>query len=348
MPWGNSRVKRSEDGAVAVELVGHSNKMQEVARLIERVARTDIPVVVCGESGSGKEVVSRLIHLNSARSQRPFLKVNCSAIPDELLISELFGYERGSFTGAYNSKPGMFEQAHKGTIFLDEISEMPLSLQPKLLQVLQDKQFSRLGAQREISVDVRFISSTNRPLEKLLTQGEFREDLYYRMSVLTIQLPPLRERKSDIPELAEHLLQKHSAKSRNGHVVLSDKIIDLFLQYDWPGNVRELENTIRKVLAMGNDSGLLGNFPFPFGAGDEELDLQEPISEEFPVLSIKEAARQAARQAERDIILMALRRTNWNRKRAAELLKISYKAMLYKLKDAGLAKHSQDPTWGEI
>ncbi len=344
MAVGNGRVRTGEEDTLT--LVGRSPKMQEVARLIERIAATDIPVVVCGESASEKEVAARLIHRNSLRSQEPFLKVNCAAIPDELLVSELFGYERGSFTGAYNAKPGIFEQAHKGTIFLDEISEMPLSLQPKLLQVLQDKQFARLGAQKEISVDVRFISATNRPLEKLLMEGRFREDLYYRMNVVTIQMPPLRERKSDIPELAEHLARKHANLSKNGRAALSESVLQLFVQYDWPGNVREMENTIRKLLVMGNEAELMHEFPFGFA--EDDLDARpEPVGEEFPVLSMKEAAKQAARQAERDMILMALRRTNWNRKRAAELLQISYKAMLYKLKDAGFAKHSSVENWGE-
>lgn len=341
----NAWVKHRDEDEELVKLIGRSPKIQEVQRLIERMAATDIPVVVCGESGSGKEVAARIIHRLSLRSQKPFLKVNCAAIPDELLISELFGYERGSFTGAYNAKPGMFELAHKGTVFLDEISEMPMSLQPKLLQVLQDKQFTRLGAQKEISVDVRIISATNYSLEKLVGERKFREDLYYRMNVITIQMPPLRERKSDIPELAEHLARKHASLSKNGHTLLSDHVIQLFSQYDWPGNVRELENTIRKLLAMGSEAALLEEFPF--GGGEEESILAEPIAEEFPVLSMKEAAKQAARQAERDMILLALRRTNWNRKRAAELLQISYKAMLYKLKDAGLAKHSQAANWAD-
>jgi two-component system, NtrC family, response regulator AtoC len=327
-----------------LKLVGHSPKMQEVARLIERIAATDIPVVICGESGSGKEVAARLIHRLSLRSQKPFLKVNCAAIPDELLVSELFGYERGSFTGAYNAKPGIFEMAHKGTIFLDEISELPLSLQPKLLQVLQDKQFTRLGAQKEISVDVRFISASNRSLETLVAERKFREDLYYRMNVITVQMPPLRDRRTDIPELAEHLARKHSQLSKTGQNTLPEHIIELFCQHDWPGNVREMENTIRKLLVMGGDPSMVEELPI--GTSEEEITPAEISDDDVPILSMKEAAKQAARQAERDMILLALRRTNWNRKRAAELLQISYKAMLYKLKDAGLAKHAA-ATWAD-
>ena len=320
----------------SVQLVGHSPKMREIAAVIERVAKTDIPVLICGESGSGKEVVAQLLHQQSARQQKPFLKVNCASIPHDLLESELFGYERGSFTGAVNSKPGKFEMAHEGTIFLDEISEIGLSVQPKLLQVLQDKQFCRLGAQHEVTVDVRFISSSNRPLDYLLAEGKFRKDLFYRLNVITIQLPALRERKEDLPELAEYLLRKHDPGPQPRP--LSDRLLDAFLQYDWPGNVRELENIIRRLVAVGEESVLSDTFT---NLTEQPFDAPPALDEDEPqILSLKEVARQAAWQAERAMILLALKKTNWNRKQAAELLQISYKAMLYKLKDAGLAKHS--------
>jgi len=343
MSLEETRVPESRKEEI-VELVGHSPKMQEVFRLIDCITKTDIPVVVCGESGSGKEVVARVIHQRSLRSRKPFLKVNCAAIPHDLLESELFGFERGSFTGAYKSKPGIFEQAEKGTIYLDEISEIPMSAQPKLLQVLQDKQFPRLGAEREILIDVRFISSTQRPLEKLLTEGKLREDFYYRINVFTIQVPPLRDRKSDIPDLAAHLMRRHAAKARTEPIEISDRIMDCFLEYDWPGNVRELENALRKLLILRNEAALLEKFPYDLGV--QNSDYSESVLEDIPFLSIKEAARQAARQAEREIILLALRKTNWNRKRAAELLRISYKAMLYKLRSTGLTKRSDFTTWG--
>jgi two-component system response regulator AtoC len=316
-------------------LIGRSPKMSEVLAMIERVARTDIPVLICGESGSGKEVVAQLIHLRSDRHQKPFLKVNCASIPRGLLESELFGYERGSFTGAMNSKPGKFELAQEGTIFLDEISEMELSVQPKLLQVLQDKQFCRLGAHQEVTVDVRFISSTHRSLESLLSDGRFRTDLYYRLNVITIQIPPLRERKEDLPDLVRHLLRKHSPAVNPARV--SDRLLEAFARYDWPGNIRELENAIRRLLALGEDSVRLDNFS---RVAEESADAPSPLEDDDPpILSLKEVAKQAAWEAEREMILLALKKTNWNRKRAAELLNISYKAMLYKLKDAGLAKH---------
>ena len=322
----------------SVELIGSSPKMREVAAVMERVAKTDIPVLICGESGSGKEVVAQLVHLHSARRQKPFMKVNCASIPRDLLESELFGHERGSFTGAYSAKPGKFELAQDGTMFLDEIAEIELSVQPKLLQVLQDKQFCRLGAQREVTVDVRFICSTHRPLEPLLAEGKFRADLYYRLNVITIQLPPLRERKEDLPELARHLLRKHAPGAGQRQIQLSDRLLDAFFQYDWPGNIRELENAIRRLVALGEESVLLDNF---VKSTEKPLDAPSYLEEDDPpILSLKEVARQAAWLAEREMILRALKKTQWNRKQAADLLQISYKAMLYKLKDAGLAKHS--------
>lgn len=330
------------NGHEVTKFVGQSVKMKQVIRMIERVAPSDIPVLICGESGTGKEVVARLLHQNSGRSSNPFLKVNCAAIPRDLLESELFGYERGSFTGAFHSKPGKFELVHKGTIYLDEISEMSPGVQPKLLQVLQDKEFSRLGAREAVVVDVRFISSTNQLPEKLLSEGRFREDLYYRLNVVTLQLPPLRERKEDIPGLARHLLEKNAPAFHREGFELSDNVLEVFTQYDWPGNVRELENVIRKLLAFGDESAVLERTSWNFVEEDPASPAR--AEDDYGTWSLKEVARIAAREAERELILKALRKTNWNRKRAAQLLKISYKAMLYKLKDAGLAKNAPAPS----
>jgi two-component system response regulator AtoC len=337
MPSRERYEGKNGSGNGSAVLIGRSPKIAEVLSMIERVARTDIPILICGESGCGKEVVAQLIHLRSDRHQRPFLKVNCASIPRGLLESELFGYERGSFTGALSSKPGKFELAQGGTIFLDEISEMELSVQPKLLQVLQDRQFCRLGAHQEVTVDVRFISSTHRSLEYLLGDGRFRTDLYYRLNVITIQVPPLRERKEDLPDLVEHLVRKHSPRGAQPPLRVSDRLLDAFARYDWPGNIRELENAIRRLLALGEDSAGLDDFARV--ADDSHNPSSSREQAEPPILSLKEVAKQAAWEAEREMILLALERTNWNRKRAAELLNISYKAMLYKLKDAGLAKH---------
>ncbi len=337
MPAGNSGSLAIYDPTMVLE--GQSPKMKQVAHIVERIAQTDIPVLICGESGTGKDLVARLIHLKSSRQFKPFLKVNCAAIPRDLLESELFGFERGSFTGAYQSKPGKFALAHKGTIFLDEISAMLMSVQPKLLQVLQDRQFSRLGAKGEIEVDVRFISSSNGKLETLVSEGRFREDLYYRLNVVTVCLPPLRERKEDIPELARYLFHRHALAFQRDGLELSDELIDRFLGHDWPGNVRELENVIRKLLATGDESTLLENATWEHE--DETEDLTSGEEESPLILPLKKAARQAARQAEREMLLLALQKTKWNRRHAAELLQISYKAMLYKLKEAGLSKQSR-------
>ena len=342
MPPGRNG-QSAENGNHTVELVGQSPKIQQVIRMIERVAQTDIPVLICGESGSGKDVVARLLHSNSARATKPFLKVNCAAIPHELLESELFGHERGSFTGAHQLKQGKFELADTGTVYLDELGEMPIDIQPKLLQVLQDKEFSRIGGHQEIAIDVRFISSTNLPLERLLAEDKFREDLYYRLNVVTIQLPPLRERREDIAAISSFLIEKHSTALKVGDFDLPGNILQIFMQYDWPGNVRELENMVRRLLATGDESVILEIAPSRY----EELGPAFPPSnrDDLAILSLKDAARFAARQAEKEMLLRALKRTNWNRRRAAQLLQISYKAMLYKLKDAGLSKQSRATSW---
>jgi two-component system response regulator AtoC len=240
-------------------------------------------------------------------------------------------------------KQGKFELADQGTIYLDELGEMPIGIQPKLLQVLQDKEFARLGGHQEIAVDVRFISSTNLPLERLLAEGKFREDLYYRLNVVTVQLPPLRERREDIAEISRFLIQKHAMALKVESFDLPENVLELFMQYDWPGNVRELENMVRRLLATGDESAIL-EMASPRYEEDKPVFL--PIDrDELSIISLKDTARLAARQAEREMILRALKKTNWNRRRAAELLQISYKAMLYKLKDAGLSKHSRAATW---
>src|SRR6185436_3542943 len=234
-------------------ILGSSDKMREVQRIIDQVAATDITVLIRGESGTGKELVAREVCARSKRHDRPFVKVNCAAIPSGLLESELFGYEKGSFTGAVTRKPGKFEFANHGTIFLDEISEMHPSLQAKLLHVLQDNEFSRLGGDEEVSVDVRVITATNRQIEKELQNGNFREDLYYRINVVSIHLPPLRDRKEDIPELAECFLKKYSCLFEKTVSPLSQAAINSLLSYHWPGNVRELENIIKKVVVLENE-----------------------------------------------------------------------------------------------
>ncbi len=330
------RIRRKEEFQ---RLFQNSEKMKQVQAVVEQVADTDITVLIQGESGTGKELVAKAICTLSVRRDQPFLKVNCAALPEPLLESEMFGYEKGAFTGADSRKPGKFELADGGTIFLDEISEMAPPLQAKLLQVLQDKQFCHLGGKEDIQVDVRVIAATNQDLAKSVAEGRFREDLFYRLNVVNIQVPPLRERKEEIPVLVEYFLSRHAQEFKRKAPRLSPGLLELFQRYDWPGNVRELENIIKKVVILGSDASVLEELknkcgPLdPFG-GQPTAEGRSHGSAER--LDLKAFSREAIRRAEREVISRVLQRTCWNRKRAAELLQISYKALLYKIKEAGL------------
>jgi transcriptional regulator with GAF, ATPase, and Fis domain len=315
-----------------------SDKMQRIKEIVDQIANTDVTVLIQGESGVGKEVVARSIHLNSFRRERPFVKVNCAALPPDLLESELFGYEKGAFTGAYRQKQGRFELANGGTIFLDEISEMSLSLQGKLLQVLQDREFSRLGGKKDIRVDVRVLVATNKNMEEGVKNGRFREDLYYRLNVVNINLPPLRERREEIPIFVEYFLDKYSKKYGRRVPPLSDEAMKAFSEHQWVGNVRELENVIQRLIVLGNEDTIV-----------EELTpvtKEDPISEKEKKMvsakkiwpSLREVHREAIKKAESGMIQKALEMTNWNRKKAADILNISYKALLYKIKETSLDK----------
>ncbi|HVS54279.1 MAG TPA: sigma 54-interacting transcriptional regulator, partial [Opitutaceae bacterium] len=236
------------------QLLGTSDKMREVRSLIERVADTDVTVLVRGESGTGKELVARAIHEASPRHDRTFVKVNCAALPAELLESELFGFERGAFTGAIQHKPGKFEFAHHGTMFLDEISEMGAALQSKLLQVLQDGEFARLGGRQDVRVDVRVVAATNRDLETAVDEGQFREDLFFRLNVVCITMPPLRQRREEIPLLTDYFLHRYASHYNRPPLALATDTLRLFDEYDWPGNVRELENLVKRMVILGSDT----------------------------------------------------------------------------------------------
>jgi two-component system response regulator AtoC len=315
-----------------------NDQMHRIKEIIDQIANTDVTVLIQGESGVGKEVVARSIHFNSFRKGKPFLKVNCAALPQELLESELFGYEKGAFTGAYRQKPGKFELADGGTIFLDEISEMSLSLQGKLLQVLQDREFSRLGGKRDIRVDVRVLVATNKNIEEGVKEGRFREDLYYRLNVVNITIPPLRERKEEIPIFAEYFLEKFSKKYRKRMNPLSDKLIKVFSQHHWLGNVRELENVIQRFVVLGNEKAIIEELA-PVTKKNIVLGKKKktsPTQKSRP--SLKEVNKEAIKKAESETILKALEMTNWNRKKAADILNISYKALLYKIRNTGLDK----------
>jgi len=311
-------------------------KMHKIKEVIDQVANTDVTVLIQGESGVGKEVVARSIHLNSFRRNKPFIKVNCAALPSELLESELFGYEKGAFTGAYRQKLGKFELANEGTIFLDEISEMSLSLQGKLLQVLQDREFSRLGGRNDVHVDVRVLVATNKNIEEAVKQGRFREDLFYRLNVVNITIPPLRERKEEIPIFVEYFLNKFSKKYNKTVPPLSDYIMEIFFKYHWPGNIRELENVIQRVVVLGGEKTIIDEL-IPSMKKSPLLESQKVILNRKHWPSLKEVHRQALIKAESELITKALEMTNWNRKKAAEVLNISYKALLYKIKECGLS-----------
>jgi two-component system, NtrC family, response regulator AtoC len=337
------------DGAFAPPSVplfaGESHKMKLVDDMIDHVADTDITVLIRGESGTGKELVARTLWSRSDRVRRPFVKVNCAALPHELLESELFGYEKGAFTGAQKRKLGKFELANGGTIFLDEISEMHPSLQAKLLQVLQDGQFSRLGGETDVAVDTRVIAASNRHLESAVREGSFREDLFYRLNVVTIQLPPLRERRDEIPLLADHFLDRYAREYGKDPKPLPVEVRAAFAAYDWPGNIRELENLVKRIVVLGTPDAVLGELRARTGlvsrpaaacaAALSELD--RFLAGESQRVSLKRVAREAAQVAEARLIAKVLQRTRWNRKEAAAILQISYKALLYKMRDAGLS-----------
>jgi two-component system response regulator AtoC len=323
-----------------------SSKMQPIRDLISKVATTNTTVLLRGESGVGKEVVARAIHKASPRNGKQFLKVNCAALPGELLESELFGHEKGAFTGAYRQKPGKFEAAHQGTLLLDEIGEMPLRLQAKLLHVLQDGEFSRVGGEKIIDTDVRLIAATNRDLEASMRAHQFREDLYYRLNVIEIRIPPLRERRDEIAPLVDFFLKKFNAQYART-VDIPPDTMRAFIDYHWPGNIRELENAVKRVVVLGTARpvhieivGNLSRGARPAGSGAPSLVAS--VNAEAPI-SLKDIARQAAREAERVAIKEVLDRVHWNRAKAARLLQISYKALLYKIVQCGLVSQDTEP-----
>ena len=317
---------------------------------IEKVADTNATVLIRGESGTGKEMVARMTYSQSGRRDKPFVKVNCAAIPYELLESELFGYEQGAFTGANRQKLGKFDQANNGTIFLDEISEMHPSLQAKLLHVLQDGGFARLGGKRDIAVDVRVLAATNKPLERAVAQGEFREDLFYRLNVVTIHIPPLRERREEIPVFLDFFLRKYSEYYGKKPAPFSDQAVNKMMEYAWPGNIRELENLVKRYTIVGNEAQIIRELathkPIVSSTTSEHFPEHEvaapaasPVFRNFPPRiadlekpSLLEIGKRAAMEAERHEIERVLAQTRWNRRQAAKILKISYKALLNKLK----------------
>jgi transcriptional regulator with PAS, ATPase and Fis domain len=329
--------------------------MEEVKNTIEQVADTTATVLIRGESGTGKEVVARMVYAQSGRFDKPFVKVNCAAIPHELLESELFGYEPGAFTGANRQKLGKFDLANSGTLFLDEVSEMHPALQAKLLHVLQDGGFSRLGGKRDISVDVRVLAATNKQLEQAVQDGTFREDLFYRLNVITIHIPPLRERREEILVFLDYFLRKYSEFYGKQPAPFSDSAIGCMMEYGWPGNIRELENLVKRYVIVGNEAQIIREMSVrkpivsrtpetgPVTDARDNGHRPSPTSGAIPINSAKgaidpdapsllEIGRRAALSAEREAIERVLTQTRWNRRQAAKILKISYKALLNKLK----------------
>jgi two-component system response regulator AtoC len=356
---------------------GNSEKMRAIAQVIEQVADSDVTVLIRGESGVGKELVSRAIHQRSTRRNRPFVKVNCAALPAELLESELFGHERGAFTGAATTRIGKFEQADGGTLMLDEIGEMKPALQAKLLHVLQDAEFTKLGSNKRITVDVRVVAATNRDLETMLVAGEFREDLYYRLKVIELTVPSLRERRDEIPTLTDFFVARYSRKYNRPARPISEYLRQLFAQYDWPGNIRELENMIKRVVILQDEqlvvreiernmqraagapamaaaapvaavaaAGMMPSSlplaPAAFPGPPEPAEAEEPAEGVEAVeeggSSLAAVAKAAAMKAERAAIEQTLRQVHWNRRKAAQILGVSYKTLLNKIKECGISR----------
>ena len=312
-------------------IFGKSEAMQMLRSRMDKVASANVPVLIHGESGTGKDIVARMIHALSPWKTGPFVKVNCPAIPGTLLESELFGYEKGAFTGAYGTKPGRVEMAHRGTLFLDEISELDLALQSKLLQLLQDGQFCRIGSQEDKKVEARIVCATNRVLEDEIENGTFRQDLFYRINVVNLHMPPLRERRGDIEGLVHYFLEYYNRKYNCRARALSSDLVNVLQKYHWPGNIRELENLMKRYVILGSEEVISNDL---IARNDQEffnpeINLDQPIS-------LKQLTRQATRELERKIILKVLQAHHWNRKQAARALCISYRALLYKIRDAGL------------
>jgi two-component system response regulator AtoC len=361
------RRQLSDDQDRAFLFWGDSPDMQSIASVIEQVSDSDVTVLIRGESGVGKELVARAIHQRSSRRERPFVKVNCAALPGELLESELFGHEKGAFTGAATTRIGKFEQADTGTIFLDEIGEMKSALQAKMLHVLQDAQFTKLGSNKSVNVDVRVVAATNRDLEAMMLRNEFREDLYYRLKVIEVTVPPLRERRNEISHLTDFFIDRYARRYNRPVRQLSDQLLKLFQSYQWPGNIRELENMIKRIVILQDEalvirevtrtlspahafatSAVGAAMHVPAAIQPDESDDLVIEDDELPVEDVvvsvpvgsrlADVAKAAALKAERSIIEDTLHQVHWNRRRAAEQLGVSYKTLLNKIKECGISR----------
>jgi len=311
-------------------IFGQTLAMCEIRKRIDRVLSSDLPVLIQGESGTGKELIARFLHFRSNRRQAPFVKLNCAAVPASLLESELFGYQKGSFTGAKEDRPGLIEIAEGGTLFLDEIDELHRDLQAKLLSLLQDGSFTRIGGKEEQVAHIRLICATSTDLLKAVGSGTFREDLFYRIDVVSLRLPPLRDRKDDIPRLCDHLLQKLSRQFERNAPRLDDETLRLLMEWRWPGNMRELENWIARAIILGDAEALRMELRHRLGT------VNSRNVGEFRTSDLKEASRQATSVASGAVILKVLQANRWNRRKTAEDLNMSYRSLLYKLREAGI------------
>jgi DNA-binding NtrC family response regulator len=312
-------------------IIGKSKAMENIFKVVRQIADSKSTVLIMGESGTGKELISRAIHYNSNRKNFPFVTINCAAIPETLIESELFGHERGAFTNAIEKKLGRFEIAQHGTLFLDEIGELSLSTQAKILRFLEGKEFNRVGGSKTIKVEVRLITATNRDLNQLLKKGEFREDLYYRINVVPIVIPPLRERKEDIPMLLEHFIKKFNAENNKNLKGVSKEALELMMNYDWPGNIRELENLIERIIALTSNEYIQHN-ELPFSL----INIPKINGLKESVLNGKVSFLEAEEEFEKGIILDALKRTNYVQSHAAEMLRISRRILKYKMEKLGI------------
>lgn len=347
-------MKNQTNSNVGPPIVGVSKNMVRVRELIEHVAHTGLNTVIFGESGVGKEVVAQNLYQKSPRWGKPFIKINCAALPEGLLESELFGYERGAFTGAEQKRKGKFQLAHSGVLLLDEIGDMSLPLQAKLLHVLQSGgEFSPLGSEKDVKADTWVIAATNHDLKKSIDEGRFREDLYYRLNIITIHLVPLRERPEDIPPLIDYYINEYTAMFTNRTIEKPNaRVIDRLCTYSWPGNVRELQNVLKRMLVLGDCNHIVDELlvnqqrnGFPDGAAEEAnhhaslaniLDLEGRNSPDQQTFSLKSAKKNAVEMVEREIISHVLTKTDWNRSKASKILKVSYKTLLYKISDLGI------------
>jgi two-component system response regulator AtoC len=318
-------------------IFGQSPMMAAARDKVERAAETTVPILLQGESGTGKDIFARLLHTRSGRANCPWVKVTCPAIPHSLIESELFGFEKGAFTGAYTTKRGRVELAHLGTLFLDEVGSLDISVQAKLLQVLQDGSFTRIGAQEPRKVNTRLVCASNGNLRQQTEDGSFRLDFFFRINAVTIDLPPLRHRGTDLPVLIDYFIDLHSKAYRRTAKPLSREITNLMQRYNWPGNIRQLENMIRSYVLIGNEEDLAAELVPTVPAGIiPEIDLANPVS-------LKEITKAATHELEREIILKVLRANDWSRRRTAKWLNISYRSLLYKLQESKVTAPARLP-----